>query len=115
MGRYYSGDIEGKFAFGIQSSNAADRFGAPGTTPGYLEYWFSEDNLDEVIEELKRIKPAYVKVKRFSKHHNSYSDDTLKEAGISRQEMSDYADYMLGKKIRDCIQEQGECSFTAEL
>ncbi len=27
MGRYYSGDIEGKFWFAVQSSYAADRFG----------------------------------------------------------------------------------------
>ena len=30
MGRYYTGDIEGKFWFGIQSSNSADRFGVIG-------------------------------------------------------------------------------------
>ena len=28
MGRYYSGDIEGKFMFAIQSSDAPERFGA---------------------------------------------------------------------------------------
>ena len=38
MGRYYSGDIEGKFAFGIQSSDAADRFGVIGQPPEYLQY-----------------------------------------------------------------------------
>lgn len=40
MGRYYSGDIEGKCWFGIQDSDAADRFGVTGTTPEYLEYHF---------------------------------------------------------------------------
>ena len=33
MGRYYSGDIEGKFWFALQSSDAADRFGVVGTQP----------------------------------------------------------------------------------
>ena len=30
MGRYYRGDIEGKFLFGIQESNDADFFGTKG-------------------------------------------------------------------------------------
>ena len=38
-----------------------------------------------------------------------------KEAGITEQEMSDYADYNLGMKIRDCILENGQCEFEAEL
>lgn len=29
--------------------------------------------------------------------------------------MSDYADYILGDKIRKCILEQDHCSFEAEL
>ena len=41
MGRYYTGDIEGKFAFGVQASDAADQFGVEGQTPEYLEYYFS--------------------------------------------------------------------------
>ena len=27
MGRYYNGDINGKFWFAVQNSNCADRFG----------------------------------------------------------------------------------------
>ena len=34
MGRYYSGDIEGKFAFAVQSSNDADFFGVTGEQTG---------------------------------------------------------------------------------
>ena len=56
MGRYYSGDIEGKFAFGSQSSDAADRFGVEGRTPGYLEYYYDETNLDDLETELKLIE-----------------------------------------------------------
>ena len=40
MGRYYNGDIKGKFWFGIQKSDSASRFG--GTE--YLEYSFHEMN-----------------------------------------------------------------------
>ena len=37
MGRYYEGDIEGKFWFGVQSSDDADFFGCEGRPPSVLE------------------------------------------------------------------------------
>ncbi len=43
MGRYYSGDIEGKFWFGVQSSDDADFFGVTGYAPETLEYYFEKD------------------------------------------------------------------------
>ena len=56
MGRYYSGDIEGKFWFAVQRSDAADRFGVTGQEPGYLEYDFSKENLPQIKKELTKIK-----------------------------------------------------------
>ena len=38
MGRYYNGDIEGKFWFAVQSSDDADYFGVEGQRPEMLEY-----------------------------------------------------------------------------
>ena len=55
MGRYYNGDIEGKFWFGVQSSSAADRFGVTGHQPEILEYYFDEENLETIEEELSTI------------------------------------------------------------
>jgi len=55
MGRYYSGDIEGKFWFGVQASNAADRFGSVGNA-NYIEYYFSDHDLHEVEEEIANIE-----------------------------------------------------------
>ena len=42
MGRYYSGDIEGKFWFAVQDSDDADFFGCEGRPPSVLEYDFEE-------------------------------------------------------------------------
>ena len=39
MGRYYSGDIEGKFWFAVQSSDDADNFGVEGDS-AFLNYYF---------------------------------------------------------------------------
>ena len=43
MGRYYDGDINGKFWFAVQSSDDADFFGVQGES-SYLSYYFSEDD-----------------------------------------------------------------------
>ena len=40
MGRYYSGDIEGKFWFAVQSSDDADFFVATGEHSNYFDYYF---------------------------------------------------------------------------
>ena len=37
MGRYYNGDIEGKFWFGVQSSDDADFFGKEGE-PSHINF-----------------------------------------------------------------------------
>jgi len=45
MGRYYSGDIEGKFWFGVQDSNDASFFGGEVSEPNYINYYFSTGDL----------------------------------------------------------------------
>jgi hypothetical protein len=37
------------------------------------------------------------------------------DAGLDIKFLEDYADHGFGVKLRDCIIEQGYCSFTAEL
>jgi hypothetical protein len=119
MGRYYNGDIEGKFWFGVQSSNSADRFGVTGHVPEYIEYQFNEEDKAGVEAELKKIENALgdqlEKLDAFFEKHTSYRDEMLAENGISVSKLGDYADYRLGKKILKCLEEKGYCEFTAEL
>jgi len=118
MGRYYSGDIDGKFWFALQSSDCADRFGVSGETPNVLNYYFSEDDLEGVETEIANIEEALGDkvriIDEFFASRDSYNDKMLEEAGITSEELSDYADLGLGKKIRDCIKENGQCDFEAE-
>ena len=119
MGRYYTGDIEGKFWFAVQSSNAADRFGVTGSEPSYLEYWFDESNFEEVEAEIKNIKESLGDklkiIEDFFEKNNGYNDVMLNQVKITREELSEYADLELGIKIRDHIRDFGQCSFQAEL
>ena len=47
MGRYYRGDIEGKFMLGVQASDYADFFGIKGEAKE-LVYHFSEYQLNDI-------------------------------------------------------------------
>jgi len=119
MGRYYSGSIEGKFWFALQSSDAADRFGVIGEAPSVISYYYDEDNLEDVNKEIANIEESLGdKIKiidDFFEKSAGYNDAMMLEIGISRDDLKDYADLDLGKKIRDCIIENGDCSFDAEL
>jgi hypothetical protein len=114
MGRYYSGDIEGKFMFAVQSSTAANRFGQQGSST-YVSYYFDEEDTDFIELELNSLKESYQKVAAFFENRTSYRGEDLVKSGINSQELSDYADYVLGEKILNCIKENGRCSFDAEL
>lgn len=119
MGRYFTGDIEGKFWSGLQSSVAADRFGVSYNEPNYVEYYYSDDDLEGVEDEIKKIEDGLLNKKRiiesFFEKNQSYNDSSLQEIGISGKDLGEYADLLLGIKIRDCIKENGSCSFEAEL
>ena len=124
MGRYYYGDIEGKFAVGIQDSDAADRFGVVGERPYTLEYYFGEMDLENVTKELKEIEEKLgdkiQKIRSFFDDKQFYDMNELCEHLDLNEEktnraLSEYSDYILGKKIEQCIKDIGYCSFSAEM
>lgn len=124
MGRYYNGDIGGKFWFAVQSSTAADRFGKKHYAPSEVEYYYEVEDLPKVEAEIKKIKDTIgedtlKRIDDFFKEARSYNDDIMEKAGISTElwnkHKSDYADLGLGIQIRDHLQGGQDCSFTAEL
>ncbi len=119
MGRYYSGDIEGKFWFGLQPSNAASRFGGQEFEPQYIEYYFNEDDLAKVNEEIEEIITTLGDKKKiiddFFEKNQAYNDKDLEAIGITQYILSEYADLELGIQIRDKIEASGQCCFQAEL
>jgi len=119
MGRYYSGDIEGKFWFALQSSDAASRFGGQQFEPSVINYYFSSEHLVEIEEEILNIENSLNEKKQilndFFSQKTGYTDKDITALGVSQEELQDYADLGLGIKIRDCIIDKGTCSFEAEL
>ena len=126
MGRYYQGDIEGKFWFAVQSSTDAEFFGANAQEPTYLDFYFDKDeHLDAITSGIKTCEDKLGlfrdKLDEFFKSHQMYNDEQLiefleiKDKGILRTTLEWYARLRLGAKILACVIDQGDCSFTAEL
>ena len=124
MGRWYSGDVEGKFWFGIQDSNAADRFGVTGHQPQELYYHFDEESLPEIYQELSNIATNLgsnlILLHKFFEENDSYSDEKVAEylkvePNAIQNILKEYADFELGLKIAEAVRTTGQCEFTAEL
>src|SRR5574344_1309974 len=136
MGRFIAGDIDYKFMVAVQSSRAADRFGYLGETIFYeddetkevfpidLHYNFDKNYLKYVEDELKNIKNNLShnleKIDNFFSSRKVYTDEELAQfLNKTQQEtfelLYEYADFKLGNKIRECIEEKGKCEFYAEL
>ena len=124
MGRYYNGDIEGKFWFAIQSSSDAGFFGGEVNDPNYINYYFRMDDLDDIKKGIDKCNKALGKYKveldKFFKNKHSYTNEMLVKAlGRSESKVHEllrwYARLGLGKKILKCVAETGSCSFEAEL
>ena len=125
MGRYYQGDIEGKFWFAIQSSTDANFFGGEPYEPNYVNYHFSKKyDFDKVVEGINKCEDVLGKnlktLDKFFSENNGYNEDMIAEqTDIKKEDIPNllkwYARLDLGMKIRDCLIEQDECSFEAEL
>lgn len=124
MGRYISGDIEGKCWFGVQPSDFADRFGSAGEQPSYLNYYYDESYLPQIEEELKNIEKFLgdnlKKLDEFFGNCKGYTNDELQKVlgmteSDSQNVLSEYADYKFGIRLRDYVKENGTCEFEVEL
>jgi hypothetical protein len=132
MGRYYQGDIEGKFWFSVQSSDDANYFGGSeielqdedDDDVYALEYFFNKEDLESInegvqtcITDLGEFKD---KLDEFFELNPAYNPDELaKNLGVEVSEyrslMESYARLDLGNKIKKCVEEKGECNFVADL
>ncbi len=130
MGRYYRGDIQGKFWFGVQSSTVPRDFSPDGEhddEDGNYTYWgFSKDTLPDVEKHLgtltERLGQYKEKLDAFFKDRDMYNDEELVKAVAPSWDYDSfrdtilqwYADYLLGTQIADCIRKNGECHFKGE-
>lgn len=124
MGRRYTGDIEGKFWFGVQDSSDALHFGAEEVEPSTVTYYVDKQNEDKIVAGIKKCLEALGEYKnkldRYFQEHNGYNDRELASyLGVTELKLAElleqYARYELGVQIRNKVEEQGYCEFQAEL
>ena len=119
MGRYYNGDVNGKFMFGVQGSDAHERFGAKTEYTNYINYIVYRDSYAEICAELDSInKQSIKKVEKMFNERSGYNDEIKKEFGVSAKDLSEYADYEIGMQLKEFFDDNpdyDECRFDAEL
>ena len=125
MGRFYYGDIDGKFWFSVQASDDASFFGGDESEPQLIEYNFdSEEHLAGVQEGIETCEAELGKFKAilddFFAENQSYNDEQIsKKYGIQKETVATllrwYARLELGRKIEDSLLQNGSCFFEAEL
>lgn len=110
MGRYYTGDIAGKFMFAVQSSDAGERFEAFEIEPQIVEYCVNRESYGHIKEVLKEIEKtgAVKRVKNMFDKVDGYNDDIQKKHKVSNNDLKEYADWILGKKMIDFFDENKE-------
>jgi hypothetical protein len=128
MGRYYDGDIDGKWWFGVQSSTTPEKFGAEPIY-SFIEYTIcNNDDFTDAMDELKKGLGDKIKIlDEFFDKQIAYSDNDLLEyvkkthSEYTKSELGNdlscYADYKFGLDVAKHFKESGEdyCSISSEL
>jgi len=115
MGRYYTGDIEGKFMFGVQGSDAGERFGA--VESNVISYSVSRRCYDDIVKELKSIEKSGCLERAEAIMREGYEPKSHFAQTPERRDLEDYADYRMGMKIKQWFDDNPKedyLSFEAE-
>ena len=125
MGRFYTGDIKGKFWFGVQSSDDASYFGGEGRRRrNSMEHRYDIEHLPNVragiVKCMKQLGQALPKLDDFFSKHEVYNEQDIEmETGIKKEDIRKlltwYARLELGMKIVKRLRIKGQCKFKAEL
>jgi hypothetical protein len=119
MGRYYQGDIEGKFWFGVQASDDGEFFGAKECATGIVDYEINVNDIQVVKEGIMTCK------KRLRHAILEYDPDAGFKLhfwnSLTETEQRYYSEWMarleMGIKILIFFNDNpdNDCYFTAEL
>lgn len=125
MGRYYYGDISGKFGVIVQPSNDADNFGFKGVLQNYLEYIFNVSDLPNIKREIDKCRDELgeydKKIGEYLKRNDGYCNDRelMELLGVpiskERKMLALRARKALGEKIYRCVKKKKYCHFLAGL
>jgi len=126
MGRYYSGDVEGKWWFGVQSSNTPIKFGGQET---FIDYTICNDGtFKRQVKQLKQdLGDKLEWLQQFFDENNGYNDAMLMEFMIKknprydkselRKDLENFADYEFAMQVKQHFEDTDEdyCNVSSEL
>lgn len=131
MGRYYDGDISGKFWFAVQSSRDAIHFGGKEELEeDEAHYYFTSEDMPKIEEGITQtlsfLGEDKMKLDQFFSEPRGYNDQMIAalleiegdEKTVKMKVLAAlmaYARWELGEQIKACVLEKGECGFSAEL
>jgi len=134
MGRYYTGDIEGKFWFAVQSSDDAEHFGGTNNhvyleddeneeNPIEIEFQFTTGDMESIKLGIKECEDKLGEFKFmldyfFEKESGYNIPQMCKYLGCDEDKtqilLENYARLELGVRIKACVEEKGQCCFSGE-
>jgi len=126
MGRHYSGDIQGKFMFAVQSSTDASNFGGYelALEHDYVRYIFTENHKNEIANGIEiclaELGDYKQDIDQFFVENEYYNDEALADylEILDKKKVKEllvqYARLRLGLQIKDCVDKNGRCEFLTE-
>ena len=124
MGRYYNGDIEGKFWFAVQSSTCGEQFGATEIESSEIQYCIEDTGkaCKRLIEIKDALGPKLKVFIDFFNNNNGYNDEDLvkyfhkRGSEFKRHDLELYADYEFGLEVVEYFKNnEGPIYYDAEI
>ena len=126
MGRFYNGDIDGKWWFGVQSSDTPIKFGGQEIS---IDYSICNDDTfkDKVKQIEQELGDKLEWLIQFFKENSFYSNEKLLEFMIKknprydkselRKDLENFADYEFAMQVKQHFEDTDEdyCNVSSEL
>jgi hypothetical protein len=126
MGRFYNGDIDGKWWFAVQSSDTPEKFGGYET---HIDYTIcNDDTFKNKVKQLENdLGDKFEWMTQFFKENDFYNDADLREYLIKKnprydkselsQDLENFADYEFAMQVKQHFEDTGEdyCNVSSEL
>jgi hypothetical protein len=113
MATEYTGDITGTL-YKNQSMFSPSRFGGEQSEVTYINYYFNEDDVKDILTEIEDIKQHLGNTKLNTIKEFFQNETALELYGITNNDMVLYSDLMMGSKIHDIVINKGYCEFKME-
>lgn len=97
MGRFYDGDIQGKFSFGAQSSDDGEYYHAEPLEPTVIDYRIANEDIPRALAKLTKLISKYNKETKSGIHFGTTTDQFWKS--VDKDWFQDQKNALLAGRI----------------